>query len=651
MPKQIILSDELVSVLKSIDHRFSTILIDSHENKEEVVDNSYIAFSKEEGEVSYLPVKRENSKNGKELTESDKWLTGRQSMSIGKWVRAILQIKGVQYKEFELEEFVNQYKYQQFDFNFILVKGQDIVKWYKEKNYDNRYGSGSLFNSCMRAVSSDYFKIYRDNENVSMLCLINKETKKLIGRAIVWDKTSINGEDSVFLDRIYTTKSLFESAVKNYCKSRGWYFKNNQGSGNVSISNGKKTIENPNIIFHLNEKINWENCPKMPYIDTMSFFGYISNNDKCLPVLTSYNKCNFKFNFKGTDGNIYDNVNYDSRRDLLNRRLTVGDLILIKYDNGYAWIDDTDYGRVYQENFIFNIKLIKGSDELITVKGVKKNLKSKFNHSDTNIISHIGDVVPTEYHVYLFDLFKDDLIFEVDNTYQYLKQYTQFKLYSICSEHFKMVLDEAPQTVISSDITQLSKELLNIILEKNPEIIFNIDIQKFIRTQHLFEETVIQKYIIKYPDLSLIEGKIAIKVSKKIIEKICKSNMYKVTKNEIENKYGVSKCFLTDSGDDDIYIQAEPYWFTCLSLKTKVKRLRELSKIEKLIKFITKDKSIPYDYGEVIGVNDGYRRDSIRVKFKNGDVYCSVKELTILERDLKENFYQYLNTQSHYDMF
>lgn len=645
MPKQIILSDELVSVLKSVDHRFSDILINSHENKEKVVDNSYIDFSKEEGYVTYLPASREKS-HGKEMLEQDKWLKGRQSISIGKWVRAILQFKEIEYKEFELEEFVNQYKYQQFDFNFVLVKGQDIVKWYKEKNYDNQYGSSgsSLFNSCMRAVSSEYFKIYRDNENVSMLCLINKETKKLIGRAVVWDKVSINGEEAVFLDRIYTAKTLFESAVKDYCKRKGWYFKHVQGAGNMNITNGKKTIEVPNIIFHLNDKVDWEKCSKKPYLDTMSFFGYVSNNDKCLPVLTSYENCNYKFNFKGTDGNVYENGRYDSRKDILNRRLIESDLYLIKYDTGYAWIDDTDYTRQYAKNeFRYNIKLVRGNEELITIKGTKKNSKAKFNHKSNSISSYTDNRVPKELHVYMFDLFKDDLFFEVDNTYSYLKQ-VQFKLCDICPEHFRMVMDEAPQTVFSSDISKLSKELLNIILEKNPEFIFNLNVDAFIRIGHAFEESVIQKYISKYSDLSLIEGRIAIKASKERIETLCKRQRYTFTENHIQHKYGISRCFLTDG--DDIYIHVESSWFTTLPLKTKVKCLRELSKIEKIVKFIIRDKSIMYNYGEVSGTIDEYSRDAVRVKIENFDVSCSVKELIILERDLKECLYQYLGSRN-----
>lgn len=98
-----------------------------------------------------------------------------------------------------------------------IVKGDEIVHWYKEKNYYKfKSGGSELANSCMRHDSyTQRINFYAKNENCSMLVLLIGE--KLIGRMLVWD--CVDG--TKLGDRPYTNRESEKLIINQYMKDNG----------------------------------------------------------------------------------------------------------------------------------------------------------------------------------------------------------------------------------------------------------------------------------------------------------------------------------------------------------------------------------------------------------------------------------------------
>lgn len=657
MSKQIILSEKLVDILKNIEHRFSKILLESHQNKELVVDNSYIDSYEEEGMVTYLPAKRDQT-----TPENEKWLKGRQKVTFGKVVRAILAKKEIQFKDNELEDFVNEYKAQQADIVIKIVEGSDIIKWYKVSNYDDNYeGQGSLYGSCMRNVSKEYLDIYK--KNCSMLCIINKKTNKLMARAILWKTANINDKDVPFLDRIYCVKPSLENVIKSYCRKNGWFYKTLQGAGNVDITNGSENIHQPKIKVKINKSINWE-YGKKPYIDTLSFFGYTLENDgKLYPILTSFDNCNFKLQFRSTDGSYYNNSSHNGRKDIFNKRIEAFDRFLIKYDNGFAWIDDTDYSKEPGRRH-YIIKLIKDSEELVEVKVDYYEHGLFYGLQNVHFLNgrELDKVQP--YHMYLFDLFCDDSIFKPFKSYSYLR-HTNFKLEDLSVEHFRMVISKDVSILSNYSLIYLEPDKIEVIVEVKPELIFNLSLNSFLNVSKKLKEEHIIKYLEKYPELIYKKGNIKVRLSKEKVKLICTLLGTSFTNKSFEARFGkggtiIKYNYVVDSDDKDVILtDAQSIWFGTENLPTNTKvKIREVKiaqntlfeKVMKILKIdkyeeIWKDGVVQYSmcgergrsmYVRVV-MGDGNR---ITIDDLHGEVHSG--NFVIVERSLSECVYSYL---------
>jgi hypothetical protein len=208
----------------------------------------------------------------------------RNNVKIGRLVRSLLTTYNISFIDSDIETFVNQYK-AVYDFvsdglkQFDVVKGNDILKWYEGKNYAS--GGGSLNNSCMSNVDSEYLNIYSRNSNISMIILYSDTgyiengvyiSKEIKGRALLWD-CEIDGEKSIFMDRIYTKDDSDVELFKQYANRNGFWYKIEQSmEPKCEISNG--SIEKKSKIKVDLEKVDFD---YYPYMDTLCYID-LSNN-------------------------------------------------------------------------------------------------------------------------------------------------------------------------------------------------------------------------------------------------------------------------------------------------------------------------------------------------------------------------------------
>jgi hypothetical protein len=117
-------------------------------------------------------------------------------------------------KDYEIEDLIGHLKSADTS-QLKMVEGDDILKAYHCENYENDETMGS----CMRFdYAQEYLKIYTDNPNeVKCLVLLNPETNKVRGRALIWHMD--NGQ--YFMDRIYTTNKEFNTYFNNYAEENG----------------------------------------------------------------------------------------------------------------------------------------------------------------------------------------------------------------------------------------------------------------------------------------------------------------------------------------------------------------------------------------------------------------------------------------------
>jgi hypothetical protein len=219
-----------------------------------------------------------------DFDDSGIWKTSRNPIRIGRLVRPLLRSANITVTDKEVEEFTNQWK-ATYDFaadvlkQFDVVKGSTIAYWYDYGKYVD--GGGTLNNSCMAEVDSDYFEIYTSNKQVSLVILYDDNgqvqdgkytSTKIKGRAILWE-AEIDGQKEMFMDRIYTTFDSDTDLFKQFAQKNGWFYKDSQSmTPREYITNGTSKSR-PEIIVKLDNA----DCDYYPYCDTMCFCFPSSN--------------------------------------------------------------------------------------------------------------------------------------------------------------------------------------------------------------------------------------------------------------------------------------------------------------------------------------------------------------------------------------
>lgn len=210
-------------------------------------------------------------------TKSGESIKGRNTIKIGRLVRSILSSNNEKVSDSDLEKFVNQYKSVSSESKFSkirLLSGSDITRYYNEYSYT--YGSGTLQNSCMKHDHcSKYFDIYVNNpERIGLCCLFN-EDDELLARALIWKLNDGN----FFMDRVYTTHDYESDLMREYAKSKGWWYKKRDNSDNdcVIVTPTGETDDD------LDVQLKPGKYAYYPYVDTIKYYfpktGLITNKD------------------------------------------------------------------------------------------------------------------------------------------------------------------------------------------------------------------------------------------------------------------------------------------------------------------------------------------------------------------------------------
>ena len=214
------------------------------------------------------------------------WKTARNPVKIGRFARAFLTAAKVTFTDQDIEVFVNEYK-ATYDFaadilkQFDIAKGSQITHWYSEDQYQS--GGGSLNNSCMAHADSEWLEIYSKNPEVSLVILYDDNgtiedgkyvSRKIKGRAILWD-CNVNGNDTQFMDRIYTSQDSDVGIFKQFAEKNGWWYKKEQSmSPDEKLTDGSQDLSRANIICKV-KSANPSGC--YPYMDTMCFININDN--------------------------------------------------------------------------------------------------------------------------------------------------------------------------------------------------------------------------------------------------------------------------------------------------------------------------------------------------------------------------------------
>ena len=133
------------------------------------------------------------------------------TLKIGKGVKKIYKIIDKEISDEEVKQLYNRLSGSFDDFEFRVVRGEDITKYYNGSQYDDSYNTGSLAGSCMRydnCGERNFFEVYEDN--CEMLIYVNKNTDLIIGRAILWTAEDIDEDCEVtVMDRIYSSEKVY----------------------------------------------------------------------------------------------------------------------------------------------------------------------------------------------------------------------------------------------------------------------------------------------------------------------------------------------------------------------------------------------------------------------------------------------------------
>jgi len=202
------------------------------------------------------------------------WSKNRQSIRVGRGIRALLTSAGKEFTAAEIEDFVNKYKSAFERMNnifryFELVSGDDIAYWYSKKNYLYGLNKGTLGNSCMADVPSRYFQIYTQNPDVCSLLILKSESDptKIIGRALVW---KLSSPEITFMDRIYYTEDSQMQLFRDYAKLKKWYSKKrNDSSPEAVVITPDGDEKNFDVLVCNIKKGSYSNYP---YVDTLKYY-------------------------------------------------------------------------------------------------------------------------------------------------------------------------------------------------------------------------------------------------------------------------------------------------------------------------------------------------------------------------------------------
>jgi hypothetical protein len=264
--KNVLISEKLREVISEFKNKslVASLLLEEFIFEDQLVPNhvNYLSTSNsDKTKISYLTPERISK-----IDPSDIWSTSKRYHS--KPGSIISKI----YKNIpprEIENFSNLFRAfaDEKEFEFQIVKGSDIIKYYHQDSYVTH--SGSLGNSCMKYDRcSKFLEMYNDNDMISMLVMKNNEGG-LIGRALLWE---FNDSEFTFkvkiMDRIYTISDEdYQYYFMKWADDNGFIYKKRQNWGStIQYVNKGKDIESR---FEIQLK-EWD-YSYFPYLDTFKW--------------------------------------------------------------------------------------------------------------------------------------------------------------------------------------------------------------------------------------------------------------------------------------------------------------------------------------------------------------------------------------------
>ena len=219
----------------------------------------------------------------------------KNQIKVGRFVKKVFELNGIEeFSERDIEVFVNDYYSKVGEPKlkgayFEVVTGEKVRECYLEDNYHKR--TGTLIRSCARYYHYQGridFYVYNPNE-ISMLVLFDKETKKVRGRALIWNDSKILFNDGTvfegsFMDRIYTNNDKDIALFKSWAKKKGMVHKFRQSydckEEFVTPNENRKT----GLLISKIDESNYQR----PYFDTMIDGAFLLNNNGDLFISNSY---------------------------------------------------------------------------------------------------------------------------------------------------------------------------------------------------------------------------------------------------------------------------------------------------------------------------------------------------------------------------
>lgn len=333
-----------LNLLKDINHEYSHNLEVLFDGKE--VDTTFNALqvATKNNKVKFIP----DSQFSRPGTKKQKWSRTTSEADVGRLVRAILTARGMNVTDSKLEDFVNKYK-AAWDysygktFQFEIVKGEEIKKWYLVDNYVDVPSPTVLKNSCMRySYCQSYFDIYSKNPDVCSM-VIMKEGGKLRARALLWTLSS----GSLLLDRVYSTRSSDASLIDIWLKE-----------------NVKRVIIKPDTGNHF-VSIKKFSFTEYPYLDTLCYLRIkIQSNGELTDAYLSddgdiLDKNLLIFALKSTEGS-FDVRSQHVWSDTDKRWYFKGDVIWDaeledwQPEDSYVQSSCSDYGWINKNNAVWS---------------------------------------------------------------------------------------------------------------------------------------------------------------------------------------------------------------------------------------------------------------------------------------------------------
>jgi hypothetical protein len=208
---------------------------------------------------------------------ADMFTVGRQPVRTGRLVRAMLAAAGQTFPDRDIEDFVNKFKAAHDRINdamsrFKVIRGDDLAKTYHYSNYTHGTRRGTIGNSCMAAVDSDYFDIYSKNPDKCGLVVLrdNTDRDKITARALVWNLDLPQGV--TFLDRVYYTNDDEQELFREYARKMGWHSKqyNNSSPSGMAIAPDGTEVDLGTLEVRI--KSDYQGgYSNYPYVDTVKF--------------------------------------------------------------------------------------------------------------------------------------------------------------------------------------------------------------------------------------------------------------------------------------------------------------------------------------------------------------------------------------------